>query len=66
MWCFAGYYLGSGNYLAGSDTSIEECFTVQSTTCGISVVVSPNPLVETGASQVNAIVEVEACAKFRQ
>jgi uncharacterized repeat protein (TIGR01451 family) len=32
--------------------------------CGISVKVSPNPLVETGASEVHGVVEVEACASF--
>ena len=32
--------------------------------CGLSVTVSPNPLVETGTSDVNAVVQVEACASF--
>ncbi len=32
--------------------------------CGLSVTVSPNPLVETGSSQVDAVVQVEACASF--
>ena len=32
--------------------------------CGISVAVSPNPLVETGQSEVHAVVQVEACAAF--
>ncbi len=32
--------------------------------CGISVTVSPNPLVETGDSDVRAIVQVEACPSF--
>jgi hypothetical protein len=32
--------------------------------CGISVSVSPNPLVETGQSEVHAVVQVEACAGF--
>jgi hypothetical protein len=27
-WCFAGYYSGDGNYAAGSDTTIDECFSV--------------------------------------
>jgi hypothetical protein len=62
-WCFAGYYSGDSNYLPGSDSSIDECITVK-TQCGISVTVSPNPLVETGASEVHAVVQVEACAKF--
>jgi hypothetical protein len=62
-WCFAGYYSGDSNYLPGSDSSIDECITVK-TQCGISVTVSPNPLVETGASEVQAVVQVEACAKF--
>jgi hypothetical protein len=62
-WCFAGYYSGDSNYLPGSDSSIDECITVK-TQCGISVTVSPNPLVETDASEVQAVVQVEACAKF--
>jgi uncharacterized repeat protein (TIGR01451 family) len=32
--------------------------------CGLAVTVSPNPLVETGTSQVDAVVQVEACAIF--
>ena len=32
--------------------------------CGIAVAVSPNPLVETGQSEVHAVVQVEACAAF--
>ena len=32
--------------------------------CGISVAVSPNPLVETGQSEVHAVVQVEACPVF--
>jgi hypothetical protein len=32
--------------------------------CGLSVMVSPNPLVETGSSEVHAVVQVEACASF--
>ena len=32
--------------------------------CGLSVTVSPNPLVETGSSQVDAVVQVEACPSF--
>jgi hypothetical protein len=32
--------------------------------CGIAVAVSPNPLVETGQSEVHAVVQVEACAGF--
>jgi len=32
--------------------------------CGISVSVSPNPLVETGQSQIQAVVQVEACPGF--
>ena len=27
-WCFAGYYSGGGNYLPGTDTTIDECFDV--------------------------------------
>jgi hypothetical protein len=34
------------------------------TGCGLSVTVSPNPLVETGVSEVHAVVQVEACASF--
>jgi hypothetical protein len=63
-WCFAGYYSGSATYQAGSDTSVDECFSVQPPTCGISVTVSPNPLVETGQSQISAVVQVEACPGF--
>ena len=63
-WCFAGYYSGSSKYKAGSDTTVEECFTVQQPQCGLTVTISPNPLVETGASQVDAVVQVEACTKF--
>jgi uncharacterized repeat protein (TIGR01451 family) len=32
--------------------------------CGISVSISPNPVVETGDSDVRAIVQVEACASY--
>jgi len=32
--------------------------------CGISVSISPNPLVETGDSDVRAVVQVEACPSF--
>jgi uncharacterized repeat protein (TIGR01451 family) len=32
--------------------------------CGIAVTVSPNPLVETGDSDVQAVVQVEACPSF--
>ncbi|HXQ43585.1 MAG TPA: Ig-like domain repeat protein, partial [Acidimicrobiales bacterium] len=32
--------------------------------CGISITVSPNPLVETGQSEVHAVVQVEACPSF--
>jgi len=32
--------------------------------CGIAVTVSPNPLVETGDSDVLAVVQVEACPSF--
>jgi len=32
--------------------------------CGIAVSVSPNPLVETGPSEVHAVVQVEACPGF--
>ncbi|MGH9016436.1 MAG: hypothetical protein ACRDY1_01695, partial [Acidimicrobiales bacterium] len=32
--------------------------------CGIAVAVSPSPLVETGQSEVHAVVQVEACAAF--
>ena len=34
------------------------------TGCGLSVTVSPDPLVETGMSEVHAVVQVEACASF--
>jgi len=63
-WCFAGYYSGNPAYAAGSDTSVGECFTVTPVVapCSLVVTVSPNPLVETGASEVHAIVEVQACA----
>ena len=33
-------------------------------TCGLAVTVTPNPLVETGQSEVHAIVQVEACPSF--
>jgi hypothetical protein len=32
--------------------------------CGIGVSVSPNPVMEAGASEVNAVVQVEACLSF--
>ena len=32
--------------------------------CGIAVTVSPNPLTETGQSEVHAVVQVEACPSF--
>jgi hypothetical protein len=32
-WCFAGYYSGDSNYAASSDTSVDECFDVQQTSC---------------------------------
>ncbi len=32
--------------------------------CGISVTADPNPLVETGQSEVHTVVQVEACARF--
>ncbi len=32
--------------------------------CGIAVTISPNPLVETGDSDVQAVVQVEACPSF--
>jgi hypothetical protein len=63
VWCFAGYYSGNSNYSSGSDTSVEECFAVVPP-CGLAVSVAPNPLVETGQSDVEAIVEVQACAVY--
>jgi len=38
--------------------------TVPKTSCGLAVTVSPNPLVETGRSEVYAVVQVEACASY--
>jgi hypothetical protein len=63
VWCFAGYYSGDANYQGGSDTAVEECFTV-APPCGLVVSVSPNPLVETGASEIHAIIQVQACAVY--
>jgi uncharacterized repeat protein (TIGR01451 family) len=34
------------------------------TGCGLAVTISPNPLVETGQSEVHAVVQVEACPGF--
>jgi hypothetical protein len=63
VWCFGAYYSGDANYHAGMDTAIEECFAVVPP-CGLDVSVSPNPLVETGQSEVHAIVVVQACAVY--
>ena len=63
-WCFAGYYSGNADYRAGSDTAVGECFTVTSAACSLVVTVSPNPLIETGTSEVHAIVQVQACASL--
>jgi hypothetical protein len=65
-WCFAGYYSGNADYAPGSDTSVDECFTVapKPPPCSLMVTVSPNPLVETGNSEVHAVIEVQACADF--
>ena len=63
VWCFAGYYSGDASYHSGSDTAIEECFTV-TPPCSLAVTVSPNPLVETGESEVHAIVQIQACAVY--
>ena len=38
--------------------------TVTIPVCGLAVTVSPNPLVETGQSEVHAVVQVEACPSF--
>ncbi len=62
-WCFAGYYSGDSHYLPASDSSVEECIKVLPQ-CGISVTVSPNPLIETGDSEIHGVVQVEACTKF--
>ena len=65
-WCFAGYYSGSAQYAPGSDTSVGECITVTPAVvpCSLVVTVSPNPLIETGASEIHAIVQVQACASL--
>jgi hypothetical protein len=66
MWCFAGYYSGNTDYAPGSDTSVDECFSVtpKPVPCSLVVTVSPNPLIETGQSEVHAIVQVQACASL--
>jgi hypothetical protein len=38
--------------------------TVTIPVCGLAVTVSPNPLIETGQSEVHAVVQVEACPSF--
>jgi hypothetical protein len=63
VWCFSGYYSGDANYAGGSDTAVTECIVV-APLCSLAVTVSPNPLVETGASEIHAIVQVEACAVY--
>jgi hypothetical protein len=66
VWCFAGYYSGNANYVPSSDGGVDECFTVtpKPVPCSLMVTVSPNPLVETGQSDVEAVVQVNACASF--
>jgi hypothetical protein len=66
VWCFAAYYSGNANYVMSTDTDVDECFTVtpRPVPCSLMVTVSPNPLVETGQSNVEAVVQVNACASF--
>ncbi|HXQ62554.1 MAG TPA: Ig-like domain repeat protein [Acidimicrobiales bacterium] len=59
---FTAVYSGDSNY-AGSNGGCEP-FTVAAASCTIMVTIAPNPLVETGQSEVHAIVQVEACPTF--
>ncbi len=34
-WCFAGYYSGSADYVASSDTAVDECYDVTSATTSL-------------------------------
>ena len=62
---FSATYGGDSNY--GSSVGACEPFTVATPPpppCTIAVTVSPNPLVETGQSEVHGVVQVEACPSF--
>jgi hypothetical protein len=55
------------NSLTGRPAPVEharERVTITPAPCGIGVSVSPNPVMEAGASEVNAVVQVEACLSF--
>ena len=55
------------NMLTGKPAPLEharERVKITPAPCGIGVSVSPNPVMETGASEINAVVQVEACLTF--
>ncbi len=52
-WCFAGYYSGSPDYAASSDTSVDECYDVTSATTSLSTAPT-NATINLGQSDTDA------------